>query len=262
MILTNRITDTMVHSLLFAMFACAGQVEPSDTSTTADTALTQPVDSHAANTGSTADTGLKEVPPPPVDVLFVVDTSCSMLNARPLVADEAPLILPFLKDRDWHIAAVTTEPQGTGTDLIRGDGSVSIIDAQLANPSSILTSIINVDASVNINYAIETILFLLERENSSVMEPLGFRRADAELHIVFIADSDDASRDGVITPNEFKAYLDALDTAIFVHTLVPAKTAVRFIDLNQTFGGATSDIAAYDRFDTFFLEMGMTLDLD
>lgn len=142
---------------------------------------------------------------PSVDLLLVVDNSCSMSSAQTRVAAASSLVLSSLAARgflDFRIGVTTMDvgPSGTGGHL-----AGALIDRSTPNPAAALAQAIEVG-----NLGASEVLGLeAARRLVQTSSRTGFPRVGAGLVLVFISDGEDASPD---PPSTYSAYfLQAYD---------------------------------------------------
>ncbi|MCB9662474.1 MAG: hypothetical protein H6732_00015 [Alphaproteobacteria bacterium] len=154
-----------------------------------------------------ADTGDSATVSPPtvVDVLFVVDDSCSMTEEQARLATAFSSFLDELQGStvDWHVAVVSTDMDNRQKQgkLIRASG-ISVVDATTPDPQTVFTLLVSLGASGSFTErglqasqrAIEQPTPVLQTANA------GFLRPDADLHVVFVSDEDDQSAPGTTRP--------------------------------------------------------------
>jgi hypothetical protein len=166
---------------------------------------------------------------PAADLLLVSDPTLvpDVLDALPVLLDAG-----LGSGADWHVGLTTTELGGTLEEV----GLVSWIDFDVADPAGdmareaasfsatgALGAIGAVDAALNVN-------------------PLntGYRRADVPLHILIVAEADDATP--AADPVAFLDALQASTTAeVQVSVYVPT-TATLYLDLASSTDGLVSDL--------------------
>ena len=147
---------------------------------------------------------------PQVDVLFVVDNSCSMEEEQALLAENFPAFLRWFleSELDYHIGVVSTDMQdplqaGRLQKSIAGD---KWIEPETAAPEAAFAQMValGVEGSGREEgraAAFTAIEVLAQTENA------GFIREGAGLHLTVVSDEDDASTDSPISRAEFVDYL-------------------------------------------------------
>ncbi len=152
-----------------------------------------------------------QVSRPSVDILFVIDNSCSMVQEQVLLANNFPTFLEYFQTSglDYHIGVVSTDmedPTQSGKLIARG--GYRYIDENTDNPDSVFAQMVQLgnggwfeergrDA---VYTAIE-----LRAENQS---NLGFYRDEAALDVIFVSDEDDQSE--LLSALEFREWFTNL----------------------------------------------------
>lgn len=134
----------------------------------------------------------RQNPPDAVDILLVVDNSCSMAPYQASLGSNFQQFISWFveADVDYQIAVVTTDVDTPGqAGRIQGQ----IITSETPNPEGVFSQIVNVGVQGS---GFET---GLEAARLAVSEPLastdndGFLRDDASLSIIFVTDEQDGS---------------------------------------------------------------------
>jgi hypothetical protein len=165
-----------------------------------------------------------QVTTPEVDVLFVVDNSCSMSDNQAKLGEEFPTFLDFFlgSGLDYHIGVTSTDADSSYGNPLEGRlvnvGGVRYIDPTLGEEqaSQIFTSMVSLGTSgsgVEKGLAAAFMALELRRDKQNA----GFYRDDAALHTVAVSDEQDQSDDmrpELITLNEFIDWYDGLKDVI------------------------------------------------
>lgn len=152
-----------------------------------------------------------QVPNASVDVLWVVDNSCSMSEEQDGIAANAPVFMNYFidSDMDWHVGVVSTDMYDSGQSArLQSAGGYAYIDAQTPNPVAKFGSMMTLGTSGSSTeqgrraayHAIET---LGDTQNT------GFYRDDASLAVVVISDEEDQSNNNP-SLNEFISWISNL----------------------------------------------------
>ena len=126
-----------------------------------------------------------------VDILLVVDNSCSMLAEQEKLSQEFEAFVEFfyIANTDYHIGITTTDMDPSGE---RGNLVGPMITRQTSNPGAVFqeTIMVGTDGS-----GYEQGLLAAKTALSPNMQAAngGFYREEAELSIIFVTDEDDAS---------------------------------------------------------------------
>lgn len=224
---------------------------------------------------------LYQNPPTEVDILLVVDNSCSMGDEQTQLSQGFDRFVEYFEvaDVDYHIGVTTTDmEQDRGR--LHSAGGPSFITPQTANPAEVFRD--NVQVGID-GWPWEKGLAsgahalsddLAEGENA------GFLRDDALLSVIFISDEEDASPYGVNSYINYflnlknSARRDAFNASALVgidpDTLEPADcvqgtgnppggaaAAFRYHDVAIQTGGVVASICA-DDFSDVVGQMGLT----
>ncbi|MEZ4319906.1 MAG: hypothetical protein R3F61_20515 [Myxococcota bacterium] len=157
-----------------------------------------------------------QVTEPAVDVLFVVDNSCSMDAEQNALANNFPVFLDYFEGSglDWHIGVVSTDmddPDHSGK--LRQAAGVRYLERETPNPEVLFQQMAVMGtggASDEKGRAAVYTALELRRDGP---RNVGFYREDASLHLVFISDEDDHSAANPIARQEFGEWLRDLKYA-------------------------------------------------
>lgn len=195
-------------------------------------------------TASTGDTAVApsvieesfEQGPLQVDVLFVVDNSCSMSVFQDVLGlGAASLIQPLIDSGvDFHIGVTSTDTSTDPADLCFNDANTPPLDGRLQasfgaawvdaddpSPIDLFQALVQLgERGSGCEMGLEAAYKALELRTQA---NAGFRRADADLHTVVVSDEDDQSEDWanvpVITQTEFIDWYALFPHASF-HSMV------------------------------------------
>ncbi len=130
-----------------------------------------------------------------VDVLLVVDNSCSMQPYQDKLARDFGVFFDYFEGSEvvWQLAVVTTAADEPTFGRIRGP----IVDADHDDPDSLFADVVNVGTN---GWGIEAGLEAGLRAVSGINP--NFPRDDATLSVIFVSDEEDAS------PGSVSDYID------------------------------------------------------
>jgi len=131
-----------------------------------------------------------------VDVLLVVDNSCSMEPYQDKLATDFGDFFEFFADGevDWQLGVVLTDPIDADFGYIRGP----IVTPEVPDPQALFADIVHVGTGgFGIEMGLESARLALTGYN------YGFPRDDASVSVIFVSDEQDAS------PNAVSYYVDA-----------------------------------------------------
>ena len=196
----------------------------------------------------------EQIQKPQVDVLWVVDNSCSMGDEQQTVAENFPLFMQYFlgSNLDYHIGVVSTDmdnPDESGK-LIAGPGNILWIDPDTLDPmgafaamAQLGTSGSGMEKGIGAGYA----AFELQTTRNA-----GFLRDDSAVQIIVLSDESDYSENDPVTIGEYKSYLNGLrqdPEMVQYHSIVaPASfdsfdcngvstPGTRYIDVTMAVGG-------------------------
>ena len=144
-----------------------------------------------------------------VDLLFVVDNSCSMGEEQELLATNFAYMLDVLLDTElaWRAGVITTDvrvPDQAGK--LMEHGGLRWVEPTTPNLEDTFASLVSVGTDGSGE----------ERGREAAYKALipgvnpGFRRDDADLHITVVSDEDDSSRSRVLPLDDWIRYLRQL----------------------------------------------------
>jgi hypothetical protein len=195
-----------------------------------------------------------QVQKPEVDVLWVIDNSCSMESEQEEVAADFPLFMQYFlgSGLDYHIGVVSTDmddPDQSGR-LTLGPAQVRWIDEATPDPMGAFAAMaqLGIDgSSVEQGIAAGYAAFELQRTFND-----GFLREDSAVHVIVLSDESDFSAEDPVTLGEYTNYLNGLraDPAMVqYHAIVSPPAAApdtcqgvqtagdRYIQVSQAVGG-------------------------
>ncbi len=207
-----------------------------------------------------------QVTTPEVDVLFVVDNSCSMADDQESLGKEFPVFMDFFlgSGLDYHIGVTSTDVDASYGNPLEGRlvnvGGVRWIDPTLNEKQAlqIFTSMVSLGTGGSgEEKGLAGAYMALELRRDG--ENAGFYREDAALHTVAVSDEQDQSdrmRPELITLPEFIDWYDGLKDVIedrtFSSVVCPAASGPsgclsfdvgsRYITVTREIGGIVWDI--------------------
>lgn len=191
---------------LVALMGVSGCIEYAPTSTLPPVGVANPRPLAA----KTQTDKLVQVQVPEVDILWVVDNSCSMSEEQQGIAQNNPVFMDFFlgSGLDYHIGVVSTDMfDNSHSGKLRQSQGVRWIDDETPNPSDVFGAMIQLGTSGSADErGREAAYAALEVQADQYNA--GFLRDDAALHIVFVSDENDHSTG--ITVGEFVEYLTTL----------------------------------------------------
>lgn len=156
-----------------------------------------------------------QVQVPKVDILWVVDNSCSMFGEQTAVSENFPVFMDYFlgSGLDYHIGVVSTDMNADDhSGKLRNVGGARWIDPNTPDPIGVFTSMAVMGTTGSgIEKGREAAYTALEtRNNEDGGYNSGFLRDDAALHVIVVSDETDASNNVPIGIPEWINYLNGL----------------------------------------------------
>ncbi len=178
----------------------------------------------------------RQIVQPRVDVLFVVDNSSSMGDEQQALALNFPLFLAYFLNSglDYHIGVVATDvelPQYSGR--LRSGQGVHFIDPHTPNPEAVFNQMVaGLGVITGSEESGRAAAYMALEVNRDHPDNHGFYRDYADLHVIFVSDTDDNS----LSPayGEFLSWADNLkpdEHDVVFHAIVqrPGDTGCGFL---------------------------------
>lgn len=209
---------------------------------------------------------ITQVTKPEVDVLWVIDDSCSMAEEQAKLAENFPEFIKFFlgSGLDWHIGVVSTDTEDPGKNgKLLAQGGYRFLDERTSNPVAVFEQMTALGTSGS---PTEAGLLAAQRALQQPSPEIqaangGFLRDDAALHIIVISDEEDQSAPRV-NRNEFVTYLRNLkadpNTPVTFSSIVGPKplgcrnadtdavAGAIYIDVTERVGGVFASICEDD----------------
>ena len=223
---------------------------------------------------------LYQNPPTEVDILLVVDNSCSMQDEQNELSEGFDRFVEYFEvaDVDYHIGVTTTDME-SDRGVLHSAGGEAFITPDTPNPAEVFRD--NVQVGID-GWAWEKGLATAAHALSDDLaegENAGFLRDDALLSVIFISDEEDASPYGVNSYINYflnrkdSARRDAFNASALVgvdpETLEPtncgqdatnpnngAAAAFRYSDVAVQTGGVVASICS-EEFSDIVSQMGL-----
>jgi hypothetical protein len=193
-----------------------------------------------------------------VDVLFVVDNSCSMLEEQAALGSNFDFFIDWFVDSplDWHVGVISTDMANPGhSGHLRRAGSYAWVDRDTPQPAGVfasMTALGNTGSNDEMGLAASMAALtdpLVQGQNG------GFYRDEAGLFLVFVSDADDFSASPTLP--EYRNWLGGLkgdvdDVSVSAIAATPRSGCViesvsnTYLDLVNRFGGTAFDICQSD----------------
>ena len=199
----------------------------------------------------------EQIQKPEVDVLWIVDNSCSMAQEQEDLAANFPIFMEYFlgSNLDYHIGVVSTDmdnPDQSGK-LIPASGLRWIVP-ETPSPHEVFAamSLLGTGGSGNEQGILAAYAAMeLQQEWND-----GFWRDNAAIHLITVSDEPDNSPNDPVTLIEFSGYLNGLRAdpeLIAYHSIVGAAnnncgigSGTRYIDITDRVGGVFWDLCDED----------------
>lgn len=180
--------------------------------------LGDPPDALAVNTPIAAnpvqEDRIVQVQQPRVDVLFIVDNSCSMSEEQAALSDNFPDFMDYFvgSGLDYHIGVISTDMSDTANHAgkLQVAGGLSFIDENTPNPANIFAQMASLGTNGDFEEKGRAAAYTMVEIKRDIPRNEGFYRDDAALHLVFISDEEDQSGANPVSRLEFREWMENL----------------------------------------------------
>lgn len=148
---------------------------------------------------------------PAIDVLFVIDNSCSMEQEQANLATNFPQFMSYFLGSgiDYHIGVVSTDMvTGSQAGKLQSALGYNYIDEFTENPTQVFSAMATVGADGNWEERGRDAVFTAIDLRRDDPQNQGFYRPQAGLEVVFVSDEDDVSE--LMSAREFLAWFEGL----------------------------------------------------
>ena len=203
-----------------------------------------------------------QIQQPQVDVLFVVDNSCSMYEEQLLLSQNFPDFMDYFVDSglDYHIGVVSTDMDDVANHAgkLRVAAGASYIDSETANPIAAFSVMANMGTNGAVAERGRAAAYTMVELKPDIARNAGFYRDDAALHLVFISDEEDQSGNFPIGAAEFRTWMQnkkATPDMVSAHSIVgiPGQTCAaidtagsQYISYTNATAGVLFDLCESD----------------
>lgn len=152
-----------------------------------------------------------QVTTPEVDVLWVIDNSCSMAEEQASLADNFTAFMEFFVDSglDWHIGVVSTDTDGGQKGVLQGAAGLKYLDVDSPAPVQTFAAMATLGTNGSADERGRRAAHLALTEPKLSNANAGFYRENASLNVIVISDENDYSGANP-TRNEFIQFLSTL----------------------------------------------------
>jgi hypothetical protein len=185
-----------------------------------------------------------QVTTPRVDILWMIDNSCSMSDNQQQLTANTPSFMQFFigSGLDYHVGITSSDtissnyPGSSGT-LVMKNG-YKYIDSDSADPLELFISMASLGTTGRFpERGLGATYLALEEKRETIND--GFYRDEAALHTIIISDEPDYTEDHVITQPEYVDWYDGLkprDERTFSAIIDPAR-GDRYRNTAEQIGG-------------------------
>lgn len=188
-----------------------------------------------------------QVQQPQVDVLFIVDNSCSMFEFQQELGNNFPGFMEYFTDSglDYHIGVISTDMNdpSNGQGKLRNIGGQAYIDEDTNDPLSVFSLMANMGTTGFYDEKGRAAAWTMVELKREIPRNEGFIRDDAAMHFVFISDEEDQSGGNPVSRQEFISWMNNLKAT---PDLTTAHALVQFTSqLCNTQGTAGTEYVRY-----------------
>ena len=155
-----------------------------------------------------------QVPQPEVDILFVIDNSCSMFEEQNLLANNFGPFMEFFTGSglDYHIGVISTDMSNTANHAgkLQQAGGVSYIDDSMPfqQANSLFGQMAIMGTGGDFEEKGRAAAYTMVELKPDIPRNEGFYREDASLQMIFISDEEDQSGGNPVTRQEFRQWME------------------------------------------------------
>ncbi|MEN0063204.1 MAG: hypothetical protein AAGA48_13700 [Myxococcota bacterium] len=238
-------------ALFSVLVACQGDVTFGDDAEQAQVPAARPPE-----VISQTDT-ITQVTTPAVDILFVIDNSCSMDNNQAQLSENFPTFMEFFEGSglDYHIGAVSTDVDNSvEAGILRESEGLRFITPNVPDASLVFNGMARLGTSGSgIEQGLASSYTMLELKRDAPQNE-GFYRDDASLHVVTISDENDQTPDSLISLGEYIRWYDGLKSSLDERSFssivcfpncvvyITESPGTRYLEVTDQIGGVEADI--------------------
>ncbi|MCB9682077.1 MAG: VWA domain-containing protein [Alphaproteobacteria bacterium] len=135
---------------------------------------------------------------PRVDILWVVDNSCSMEEEQDAIATNFDAFMAYFLDSglDWHIGVVSTDVDANAhSGKLRPAGGLRYLTPEVPDATNLFRQMVRLGTGGSADEAgLDATWLALAQPNADLQQTnAGFYRDDASLHVVVVSDENDYS---------------------------------------------------------------------
>ncbi len=211
---------------------------------------------------------LVQVQVPEVDILWVIDNSCSMSQEQAALSINFPIFMDFFlgSGLDYHIGSVSTDMQvASQSGKLQASGAYRFIDEDTPDPTGVFQGMAVLGTGGSSDERGRDAAYAAIEINPNGAND-GYYREDASLHMVAISDEEDHSN--AISLNEFINWLDTLkwaeDMVTFSSIVSPrplcsgaSEPGDNYNAITQAIGGISAPICDEDGWGEVLEQLGI-----
>lgn len=197
---------------------------------------------------------ITQVTIPIVDVLWVIDNSCSMTDEQNALAQNFPGFMDYFigSGLDYHVGVISTDlddPAHQGK--LRDVNGAQWIAPETYDPIAVFTSMATMGTTgTGTERGLGATYLALEANRETFNE--GYYREEAAIHTIVISDEEDSTQDSLVSKSEFVDWYDALKlkstdrTFSSIVTMSGFDRGEAYLDVSAEIGGIIWDISNTD----------------
>ena len=217
---------------------------------------------------TSAEDKLVQVQVPEVDILWIIDNSCSMSEEQSALSQNFPIFMDFFlgSGLDYHIGSVSTDMyDNQQSGKLQTSGQYRFIDEDTPNPEQVFQGMAVLGTSGSADETGRDAAYAAIEINPNGAND-GYYREEASLHMVAISDEEDHSN--AIPLGEFITWLDTLkwsdDMVTFSSIVSPSpvcsgasEAGNNYLAVTQAIGGISSSICNEDAWGEVLEQLGI-----
>ena len=211
---------------------------------------------------------LVQVQVPEVDILWIIDNSCSMYEEQSALSQNFPIFMDFFlgSGLDYHIGSVSTDMyDNQQSGKLQTSGPYRFIDEDTPNPEQVFQGMAVLGTGGSADETGRDAAYAAIEINPGNYND-GYYREDASMHMVAISDEEDHSN--AIPLGEFINWLGSLkqtdDMVTFSSIVSPSpvcagasEAGTNYLAVTQAIGGISSPICDESAWPTVLQELGI-----
>lgn len=205
---------------------------------------------------------------PQLDLLWVVDNSCSMGDEQSDLAQSFPLFINYVVGSgiDYHVGVTSTDLDGTyngSKGKLRVANGIRWIDPSTPDPEQVFEAMVMMGtAGSSSEKGLGATFVALEQQTEPGGPNEGFLRPDSDLHVVIVSDEPDQTPPTIVTPDECIDWFNGLrppGADARFHAIAHPVYGERYLQVQQGVGGTVWNIET-DGWQNFMEGIGGDLD--